>query len=216
MFNIFNIFRSKSIAQPTTQVKDTLTFYYEYEVHRDYSSRSKRKTKLLSEILTIFKKNSTPPTISNVYVQCKYNDIVYPMFDLDTIEHKDTFTSIYKDVPYVMFQSSVDHHWAMLGTEDKNIFTDTIWLSCNDPKFADVAKSRNAFMIRGLYENMVRKPVVVKINGILDINFKVFIEKLEHFYSNEGLELSVLKYKEPNMILKFDRKNKLEQLNRIS
>jgi hypothetical protein len=50
----------------------------------------------------------------------------------------------------------------------------------------------------------------------LDINFKVFIEKLEHFYSNEGLELSVLKYKEPNMILKFDRKNKLEQLNRIS
>ncbi len=193
--------------------KDILTFYHEYNVTSGYSTINKLKMKTLEKILMLFKKKiSIVSSEWNIYIESKYNNIIYPMFDLDNITNKANFEIIYKDVPYVLFQSSVDHYWGILGIEDKNIFTNTIWLSCNDTKYVDITKKRKLFVMRGLYKKLSRKPTLIKRNGIFDENFQKFINSLVHFHNNEALELSILKYKDPKMLLKFDRKRKLEQI----
>ena len=67
-------------------------------------------------------------------------------------------------------------------------------------------------MIRGLYENKEKKPVLYEINGNLSKNFQLFIDKLRIYYNREGFELSVLRYNDPSLLLRFNRKRKLEIL----
>ena len=71
--------------------------------------------------------------------------------------------------------------------------------------------------MRGTYENISRKPTIVSKNREEDFsdNLKLFIEKLVSYYNNEALEMSVLKYQTPELILRFDRKRKLKKLKEI-
>jgi len=204
---MFDFFKTKK------STKDELIFYHEYVVYSTYSERNKSKIFTIPDIFTRFKKEGKIPKEWGVYVKCEYNGVTYPMFDLDTVEHKETFEKLYSDVPYVLFQSSIDHYWGILGVENKNIFTDTYWLSCNDPSFVKMTLKTGYFRLRGLYETMSRKPIVCKINGTLSDNFQEFIEKVENFLKNDAMELSILKSKDPQMMLKFDRKRKLEQID---
>jgi len=41
---------------------------------------------------------------------------------------------------------------------------------------------------------------------------ETFIDKLDTYYNKEGLELSVLRYKDPTMLIKYNRRRKLQQL----
>ena len=55
---------------------------------------------------------------------------------------------------------------------------------------------------------------ILHINGNLSTNFQLFIDKMFIYYNNEGLELSVLRYKNPQLLIKFNRKLKLQQLSK--
>lgn len=206
---MFNWFKKE------TYKKDELILVHEYVVYGSYSEKNKRKVLTLPEIFEKFRKNSEVPKEWGIFVKSEYNGITYPMFDLDTIEHKDTFEKLYANTPYVIFQSSPDHYWGILGIENKNIFTDTYWLSCNDTKFVSMSKERCHFTIRGLYEELDRKPILYNSNLTLSHNFQEFINKFQDFIKNEAMELSILKYKNPQMMLKFDRKRKLDKINVI-
>lgn len=59
---------------------------------------------------------------------------------------------------------------------------------------------------------MDRKPVLYYEHGNLSKNFKLFVEKVIKYYNNEGFELSVIRYKDPSMLIKFNRKRKLQIL----
>ena len=119
---------------------------------------------------------------------------------------------------YVIFQSSEDHYWGIL---DKNFrkFSDIFeyhnWKICNDSKYVQYCFNKQHIVIRGLYEDKNRKPFVVKTHGELSDNFKLFITKLEDFYKNEAFELSVLRYHDADMLVKYNRKLKIESLNNI-
>ncbi len=76
-----------------------------------------------------------------------------------------------------------------------------------------IQKERENILIRGLYEDLSRKPRLNEINGNLSKNFQLFIDKLSMYYNKEGLELSVLKFKDPNLLIQYNRKKKLQQLN---
>lgn len=191
---------------------DELIFYYQYFEYYSYSSRNKN---IILPLIEIFEKFRKQPEDCDVYIKNEYNGVAYPMFDLDTIEHKETFEEIYFNTPYVLFKSSTDHYWGILGVENKNITTDTYWLSCNDPKFVKMNMESDYFKIRGLYDKLNRKPHIHNINGKLSDNFQAFIDKMVYFYNNEALELSILKHKDPQMILKFDRKRKLDQIEQF-
>jgi len=195
--------------------KDELIIYHEYSVRTSYSEKNKSKILSIVDIFGKFRKQGKIPYNWGVYVKCEYNGITYPMFDLDTIEHKDTFEKLYSSVPYVIYQSSPDHYWGLLGTENSKIFTDTYWLSCNDVKFVEMTKLCGVFRLRALYEELNRKPTLLKANGDVSENFQEFNNKLQSFLNNESMELSIIKYKNTQMMLKFDRKRKLDKINEI-
>ncbi len=207
---MFDFLKKKKIKK-----NDELTFYYDYVVHGNYSNTNKNKILTLPDIFSKFKKINVVPKEWNIFVKSEFNGITYPMFDLDTIEHKETFEKLYNDVSYVLFQSSQDHYWGILGIENKNMFTDTFWLSCNDVKFVSMTKMRGEYRLRCLYNNLNIKPINFNVNGQISDNFKKFLDKLKKIYSNEALELSIIKYKDPQMMLKFDRKRKLDKINGI-
>ena len=92
------------------------------------------------------------------------------------------------------------------------MFYDHNWKICNDEKYISFCRAHNVLIIRGIYETEARKPNLYHINGNLSKNFQLFIDKMVIYYSKEGLELSVLRYKEPAMLVKFNRKQKLKQI----
>ena len=210
---MFNFFKKKKFFAPP---KDELIIYHEYTDYGGYSSRDKSKIFSVSGIFEKFRKTGDIPEKWGVYVKCEYNGVTYPTFDLDTVEYKETFEKLYDGVPYVLYQSSPNHYWGILGTENPNILTDTYWLSCNDFRFVDMAKIHGYFRLRALYEEMKRKPILIKSNGDISENFEEFNNKLQSFINNEALELSIIKYKNPQMMLKFDRKRKLDKINSLS
>lgn len=202
-----NIFKRK---KKNVEVPNELKLFFQYISHSGYSRENKQKRMIFDDILSNFKKNNDE---YNVYISSTFNGVTYPSFDLDTIELKNTFMDIYSGVPYIIFQSSKNKYWGILANPNKNIFDDTKWLTCNDPQYVRFSKLRNGFQIRGLYENFKRKPIVVEKNGDYSENFQKFIKKLKSFYNSEALELSVLKYKTPELILRYDRKLKLKKLD---
>jgi hypothetical protein len=71
--------------------------------------------------------------------------------------------------------------------------------------------------MRGIYETEARKPRVYEQNltDLWSEEFTMFINKLERYFKNEGLELSILRYKDQVLLTKFNRSKKLEKLEQI-
>lgn len=207
--------------------KDELSFLREYIYHGDYNEDNIWVKNDLDKIIQRFRKETF--NTNRVFIESKFNNLYYPFFDLDIEEHLQLFKTLYKDQSYVIFKSSSisqqelykpllerDSFWAILDVPYKNldaIFTDHNWKICNDIKYVDFSKSQKYLAMRGLYENEKRKPFIYEQNGNFSKNFQLFINKLTNYYSKEGLELSVLRYHDPAMLIKFNRKRKLEKLN---
>jgi hypothetical protein len=198
-----------------TQEKDTLSFYIQYTSYGSYSNTDKIKRIDLNETLLKFRKNNT--NSSNVVIESKFNNINYPFYDLDTDDNYNLFKKLYQTEPYVIFKSSTDNYWGILDKSCdtlSEVFYDHNWKICNDRKYTTLCTEINKNIIRGMYENKNRKPILYETNGQLSENFKNFIDKILYYYNNEGFELSVLRYQDTEMLIQFNRKLKLKQLNK--
>jgi hypothetical protein len=152
---------------------------------------------------------------SSISIESKLNSFYYPIFDLDNLTHFNLFEKLYSPNSYVLFRSSENHYWGIVDAPYKKIttiFNDFNWKICNDLNYVNFCKSYNRLPIRALYENKNRKPRLYKIHGNLSKNFQLFIDNLCIYYNKEGLELSVLKYKNPEMLIHFNRKLKLKNI----
>jgi len=202
--------RRKKIKIKNKGNPNELLIYLRWNSYSGYSTTEKVALTPIPEILKKFYNNADS---YDVNIKSEFNDIEYPVFDLDEIDYKNTFTSVFKDKPYVIFKTSVTDectkYWAILGEPLENGKKNIYWRTCNDPKYVKYTEAKGVFYIRGLYENKIRKPIVVENNGEHSDNFKLYIDKLVDYYNQEALELSVLKYKTPELILKFDRRKKL-------
>ena len=208
---IFTVRKIKN--KKIVQYQDTLSFYEQYTYYGSYSNDEKFRPRYLDTILNIFRNASTPS--GSVSIESKFNNIHYAVFDLDSREQYNLFKKIYSATPYVIFQSSYEHYWAILDVKFKNrneIFIEPNWKVCNDQNYVSFCRSHDSIFIRGLYETLDRMPTLYETNGTLSLNFQLFVDKLYYYYNKEGLELSVLRYKDPTMLIKFNRRRKLQQL----
>jgi len=153
-----------------------------------------------------------------VSIESKFNNIYYASFDLDTDEHLVFFRHLYQSTPYALFITSDGHYWGIVDyphDDIKNIFYEPNWKNCNDQRYISFCRNQNMLLIRGIYENDDRKPKLYTVNGKFSKNFQLFIDKLCIYYNKEGLELSVIRYKDPKLQIKFNRRRKLQQLKDI-
>lgn len=200
--------------------KDKLIFYRQYTSYGSYSSYEKFRKQSIEKILLRFKRDGTIENL--VSIESKFNNKYYPVFDLDTDENILRFKNMYSDTPYVLIRSSYNkdidevHYWAILDTpKDKfnEVYFDYNWKIINDQKYCNFSKSYKKMLIRGLYEDKNRKPLISEINGTLSKNMSKFISLLENFYNNEALELSIMRYKDHDMLLQYNRKMKIKNIN---
>ena len=195
---------SKNISIP-----NELTFWRQYLHSGDYHPDDRLRKESIEKILDKYRNYI-------IQVESKFNDIYYAVFDLDTQEHRILFEKLYSANSYVLFMSSEEHFWGIVDmpyTKKYDIFMECNWKICNDSKYVNFAVDKKLLLMRGLYENKERKPHLVKINGNLSENFQLFIDKLSTYYDKEGFEMSVLRYKDPEMLIKYNRKRKLQKIN---
>lgn len=209
--NVINWFKGLS-------KKNKLIFYRQYTHYGAYCTTSRLKVECIESILYRFKCEKSPDDY--ILISSKFNNKNYKFFDLDSEENLELFKKLYSNKSYVIFCSSTNNnkknYWAFLDEPNKNIkdiFLDTIWLTCNDNKYVSFAKKQNILLIRGIYKNKSNKPILYETYGDLSRNFKLFIDTLEKYYKTEGLELSILRFKDPDMLLQFNRKQKLKNIN---
>ena len=193
--------------------QDTLSFYEQYTYSGNYSSEERLRPKYLSEILNKFR--DMVRVDGYITIESKFNGIHYAVFDLDSSDNLILFRHLYQATPYALFLTSPDHYWGIVDLPyDKiyDIFQETTWKVCNDQKYVSFCRDKDMLLLRGLYENNDRKPKLYTTRGIFSKNFQLFIDKLIIYYSKEGLELSILKYKDPKMMIKYNRLRKLQKL----
>lgn len=197
-----------------------LTFLKQITKYGSYSNTTELVKCKINDVINSYKKDITPSS-GAIVIESVFNNIYYPVFDIDTLEDYALFRNIYSPTPYVLFASSNEnnntHYWGILDVPYNNIndiFYDHTWKICNDPKYIKFCRQYNYITTRGLYENKNRKPQLYHTNGNLSENFQLFIDKLLSYYNKEGLELSILKYQDHDLLIKFNRKRKIEQINK--
>ncbi len=197
--------------------KFKLTFWRQYTYSDGYGLGNSFVKENINIILNKFKTSSDIEDILSI--ESIFNDIYYPFFDLDSLEKYNLFKKIYSSTPYVIFKSSTDKYWGFIdvGTKNKkDIYFDVNWKVCNDDRYVNFSRRYDRLYIRGLYQNSDRKPFLFEINEKkMSDNFKSFMENLDNYYNKEGLELSVLRYKDPLLLIKFNRKRKLEEIKKL-
>ena len=200
------------------RTKPNEVIYYRGYLGGDYGSTEKHRRTNLHKLILKFKKETT--ISDNVSISSKFNNLHYPVFDLDNQKDYDFFKELYVANSYVIFRSSKEfddeHYWAIVDSPQKdikNILQDKNWKICNDSNYVRFSTHQKKMFIRGLYKNLVRKPIQIDIHGKISKNLKLFIDKVITYYNKEGLVLSVLKHKDPTMLIRYNRKIKLRILN---
>lgn len=199
------------LVEPT--IDNELRFYRQYQYSGAYSNEDRRKREKLSQILDYFRRSVKNE--GGVNIEAKFNGLIYPVFDLDNQEQFELFKKLYSTETHAIIRSSTEHYWGILdaGTEKiEEIFYNPNWKSCNDQQYVEFSREFKTLYLRGIYQTADRKPRIYETNGTLSKNFQLFIDKLIIYYNKEGLELSVLRYKDPKLLIKFNRKGKLKQI----
>ncbi len=143
--------------------KNQLELYREYEYHGDYSISNKIKKTSIKDIQGRLEKNSN--SVLSIFVNSRFNGLYYPMFDLDQNSKLNLFQQINKDIPYVIFQSSIGHYWGILDTPKKKLSDildkDPSWKICNDSDYVSFSIQKqnimDALAINMLPENRAYK-----------------------------------------------------------
>jgi hypothetical protein len=155
--------------------------------------------------------------MKDIFITSSYNKDIYPLFDLDTKEKYLGFCEYTKN-EYVAFQSSPEHYWVIIDKSFKSIkefkkdslFND--WSVFCDNNFMRATFNASNFLLRGTYDSFERQPIIIKKTKTLSENFTTFINKLEDYYSTDGLKFSSLKYKNADMLKQYNREEKLKRI----
>lgn len=209
-------------------IQNELIFHRKYEYDRSYSTHIGFTKTNIYKMLKKFKKKSY--INDNIAIESKFNGVYYPFHDLDD-KFLELFEELYKDIPYVIFRSSsqeseyhygkhskgnyVNKYWAFVDDGHKKmsqILNNTNWINCNDKDYVRFSKEYKRLYVRGLYEFCERVPVQVGTNGELSKNFSMFINKIKEYYNNESLELSVLRYKDDDLLIRLNRDKKMKTI----
>lgn len=183
-----------------------------------YSGYSTQTTYVLCDVDDVVNDYRNNQTSNYVYVTTNYNGKLYPMFDLDVLNKYNDFVRNFKEEKYVMFQSSPGHYWAIVDREF-NSFNDFTrdplindWIVYTDKQYNDFTRYRKYFSCRGYFDEMNRQPVIIDKSDNLSNNFNEFINKFDNYLQTTALELSMLKYRKPDMLNLYKRQRKLERI----
>jgi hypothetical protein len=143
-------------------------------------------------------------------INTTYNNIKYPVYDLDSEDMLSTFKTEVKD-DYVLFQSSPGRYWAILDiplTKLSDYKTNINWNVINDNNYRHMCLSRGDCVVRFTYKTIERKPFIIKpYDNSFSDNFKEMIDKFENLIEEDGLEISTLIWKNTNLLNLFNTKN---------
>lgn len=201
------------------KIKTNEIIYFRQYLGGSYDSTNYYKITNLSKLILKFKKE--PSIDDSVSISSKFNNLHYPVFDLDNKKDYELFKTLYIANSYVIFRSSKEfvddeHYWGIVDAPQKdikNIIQDKNWKICNDPDYVKFSTYQKKMFLRGLYKTLDRKPMQIDTHGKISKNLKLFTDKVIKYYNKEGLELSVLKHKDPTMLIRYNRKIKLRILN---
>lgn len=195
--------------------KDSLILYLEELSNDSVGNNTKYLMRNIEDILILFKEKRD----RYIYIGCHYNEKNYPLYKIYNKKDLMTFKKCFYDTPYVIFNHHNQYYSCIIDQEYKkieDIFKDVNWLTINQYNDRKSIMYHNKLFIDGLYEYDNFKPTILETNGNLSENFKNFINKLVDYYDNQGLELSVLKYQNSEMIIRYNRQKKLKQLSIIN
>lgn len=196
-------------------VKDALIFTQTVQRYDSYSTNTDYIC--LDNIQKLVQDYRQDKTSNYPFPTTNYNGKLYAMLDLDELDKYNDFCKNF-DGKYVIFQSSPGHHWAFID-EEFETFSDFTkselindWIVYTDEKYNTFSRFREYFSIRGWFETLDRQPALIYESDNLSKNFKEFIDKLENYFQTTSLELSMLKYREPNMLNLYKRQKKLQRI----
>jgi len=203
------------------KTKDKIEIYRSYDKPTGYGAVTKEKKISIEKFL--LKIRSDRHNHEYGFISTKFNGVEYPVHDLDSVEKYGFFKQEIKKLgkKYVIFRSSKhedenNHYWAIIDDPIKNVkkYQDTNWHVINDKNYVAVTQISNHFFLRFTYDDLSRKPIrIEKTDGVSD-NFKKFILKFEKLIENEGLELSALITRNPELLITYNRKQKLKNLSK--
>lgn len=67
-------------------------------------------------------------------------------------------------------------------------------------------------LIRRIFEDFTRQPIIIKKSKTLSDNFTIFITKLEKYYNQDVIKFSTLKFKDTELLKTYLRTEKLKRI----
>jgi len=200
-----------------TDDTDSLILYRQYNRSQGYGTVERIRKTDYDFMLKEYKNNYFEYA---PYLVSKYNEKHYPFFDIDNHNDYNHFTTNMKDYNYVVFQSSPGHYWVIVDDDfldfndfkSKSIYNH--WSVYCDKKYQDLSLEKRMFFIRSTYKNLDREPKLIETHGEITPDFRTMVSKIEDFFVDDSLHLSVLKYKNKDLLLKMDRINKLKRVKK--
>lgn len=157
------------------------------------------------------------------------------MYDIDNEKSYQDFLSL-SDEEYVVFRSSKNdnsnnysnsglthgspppipyHYWIFIDNPMKKAseyFDNVNWNVLCDIDYKVLIQKKKKYFARFNYINMDRKPIKIHETKNSSPNFKLFIEKFIDLINDDGLKISALRYKDPNLLYQYQRVSKLKRI----
>jgi hypothetical protein len=220
--NITNIFHQHSnlfigIIKFFNRKKNNLDIYILVEKYGRYTSNEKKQKISVKDVLNEYRTHTNIKNAGDVLVTTKYNGVFYPFLDIDDVETYNFFCNN-TNYKYVSVESSTDHHWIFIDKPFKT-YNDFInselyieWCFFTDDKHSKLYNEDQEFYIRGFYQNYDRMPKIKDVDKHCSDNFKEYIVELKKYFEHTAMELSIIKYKDPDLYKQYVRIKKLERI----
>jgi hypothetical protein len=203
-----NIFKRKA---------NKLTFAIQKKVNDGYSTINKIREKSIDNINKLYNKGK----FDIILLISKFNNQYYSFFDVDNdIMYNGLCETLDENkYNYVCFRSSENHYWVLVDKPFRNLKRflndDTlypIWSVYSDPEFARISLEQKKMLIRGIFGDFTRQPIIIKKSKTLSNNFTIFITKLEKYYNQDAIKFSALRFKDTELLNTYLRTEKLKRI----
>lgn len=203
-----NIFKRKT---------NELTFAIQKVVYDGYYAINKIREKSIDNINKHYQKGN----FQNILLISKFNNQYYSFFDVDNdIMYNGLCETLDENkYNYVCFRSSENHYWILVDKPFRNLKRflndDTlypIWSVYSDPEFTRISLEQKRILIRGIFEDFTRQPIIIKKSKTLSDNFTIFITKLEKYYNQDSIKFSALKFSNSELLKTYLRIAKLKRI----